>query len=128
MVNCKVELNELQTVIVLEALDLYTRLSTGQVKALLSHPAIENLNEHSHKEVERALRELKKAMFPQLKAEGDAMSLRNEQVSMEAKNAYDIMQAMKHSLAMADKKSEHSIWRFEPRSAGNQGLPVCRLQ
>lgn len=128
MVKCNLELTEQQSDIVMKALELYSRIATGQVSAILTHPAIEDLDSEAYLEAEKALGELKKAVFPYLKESGDAMSLRNEQVAIESKNAYDIMQSMKHQFALADPKGNHSVWRFEPRPAGNQQLPICRLQ
>ena len=127
MVKCILELNEQQTDIVIKALELYSRIGTGQVNAILSHPVNEQLEAEAHFEADKALFEYKKIVFPELKAPGDSMSLRNEEVVVESKNAYDIMQAMKHEVALADKKGEHSVWRFEPRIAGNLNLPACRL-
>lgn len=127
MTKCNLELNEEQTDIVLKALELYTRMGTGQVSALLTHPSFENLEEKEHFEANDALFQMKKTVFPQLKGSGDSMSLHNERVVMEAKNAYDIMQVVKHQFAIADKASEHSVWRFEPRRAGNLDFPVCKL-
>lgn len=127
MVKCNLELNAQQTELVIKALELYSRIGTGQLSALMSHPAMDTLEPDAHFDADKALFEVKRIVFPELKEAGDAMSLRNEKVGMESKNAYDIMQAMKHELAMADKKGEHSVWRFEPRIAGNQPFPLCRL-
>lgn len=128
MIKCNLELNEQQTDIVLKALELYSRIGTGQTSAILSHPAIDRVEESSFSEAEKALFQLKRAVFPDLKASGDAMSLRNEEVVVESKNAYDIMQAMKHQLALLDKNGEHSVWRFETRKAGNQEFPSCTVR
>lgn len=127
MIKCNLEFNEQQTEIVMAALELYSRIGTGQLSALLSHPAMGALEPDAHLSADKALFEFKKIVFPKLKESGDAMSLRNDNVDMDSKNAYDIMQIMKHKLAVEDKNSEHSVWRFEPREAGNQSFPHCRV-
>ena len=129
MVNLIVKMNEQQSALVLKALELYTRIGTGQLSELLWHPGMDAIHESKRSEAEEALYTLKKLAFSALKHSGDSLSIRNDDVAIESKNAYDIMQVMKHELALADnaKNSEHSVWRFEPRKAGDQPFIECKV-
>lgn len=122
MVTLTLELNEHQTDIVIKALELYARIGTGRLDAIMNHPALAQMET----DTEKTLLELKQTAFPQLQRAGDALAMRSEDVGVESKNAYDIMQTMEHQRALS-KGNRNSVWHFAPIPAGNQALPTCRL-
>lgn len=130
MKNLNITLNEQHTSVVIKALELYTRIGTGQLNELFWHPALNKIELEKLEQAMKLLHEVKQIAFPHLKEPGDCLAIRNEDVSIESKNAYDILQVIKHEWVVADNKKdmEHSIWRGEPKTAGNQPLIECKIQ
>lgn len=127
MVRLSLDVNEQQTRVLMEALELYTRLGTGDTDAVLTHPAFQEMKPARLNHAKQALYSCKLAAFPQLKEAGDALGIRSEEVDSQSREAYDILQVMKHEMVLASPNPRQSVWYHAPIRASHQPLPSCRV-
>ena len=118
----KLELSEKQAEVVLNALNLYSRLALGQVEEI--HKTLTDFGEFNPlHEVDTILSQLKDEFFPELGA-NTFYAIHSDKVSEKAKISYDILQVLRHKLAW-DKSPDggNTVNFYTPCRASEENLP-----
>lgn len=118
--DLRIALNEQQARLIIQALDLYSRLMIGQVEALdyvfremSARPPKETYGQMDLEKVRVFIAELKAVTFPQHPLNG-SFSIGNPAVHENARMMVDIQDVIEH--ALYDPEKDHSVHRakFEP--------------
>ena len=104
----KLHLNEKQVRQVLVALDLFSRISGGQ---------LQELKEISNSASEKTLAKLQKEMFPTLTGLNHSFGIAGREISEEAKVCYDIYKKMMFVF------NPVGVYAYEPYALSKEGLP-----
>lgn len=99
MAEYSVSVSKEQLALIAKALDFYTRIQLGQVSEI-TNPFVINLPDADYKNVETILKELKKAMFPNLEYK-EYYSVKSKLISESVRQSIDIYEAI--DIAIHDK-------------------------
>ena len=97
------ELNDAQAQTILEALDLYSRVGCGQVRAV-SQVVVLNWPDDRwkhHAAAEASLSAAQVSLFPELGSPHASYGIPNRQVPVEFRRAYDIYKHVQQAMAVA---------------------------
>jgi hypothetical protein len=135
--NLSIELNDRQADVMWRALELWARIGTGELTALLGHPEVSRRlvtdTGVTTENVRRSLEYLKQAVFNL--PHGAEFGIANPDIHESNRIAYDLMQALRHHLAWSragnpPKRTPEmfSIVYDEPLRISTEPLPVVREQ
>lgn len=121
------KLNTAQATELALAAELWCRIGTGDITALLYHPAIQKRlvtdEGVTTEDVRRLLLGLKHTVFGLSETEG--MSILSPEVNQGTKRMFDIMQVVRHELAV--RNHPHSLRAQTPiRQVSTDPLPTMR--
>lgn len=94
------EINHEQALVLKNALDFYSRIQMGQLEEVY-HVAVMALNKYksvSREDMDRAVRQLKKVLFPEL-MENSSHGIHSEKINDLARVAWDLQQVIRNRLA-----------------------------
>lgn len=121
------EMNGTQAAVLLEGLDLLSRLGTGQFDAI-DRVSFLMMKGENRDIKEKTIEQLQKVYFPDLDIRS-SYGIRSEKTEEASKIAYDIIQVLRHTLAW-ERNPEGGIgvdFR-EPWQASEQPLCTCEIK
>lgn len=120
MDKVRIEITKEQAKVISQACELMARLHMGQVDEIIDLQAHKRLNVIG---LHRMLKEVKQALFPELKAPNAYHSLTSKEIPDAARIAYDIHQVIRRHLAgERPKNSFPYIVYDDPLKTGNEPL------
>jgi len=106
------EITEKQAELIMKSLDLYTRLSAGQLNELKE---IGKVKPHEIK-----LRTIQKAMFPKLDGLNHSYGIHSKELPDKIREAYDIFKVMMYMF----NKNNNNVYSYKVRPISKQKLPL----
>ena len=124
------EINEKQANTILKALDLYSRLQSGQISELscpFSSPFKEKILE-SNSSIEKEIKNIKKKLFPELSL-NESYGIFSKEIPEEAKIAYDILQVVRNKIAWTKTPHGGITVDFDtPLKSSKEDFPKVKVE
>jgi len=132
-VTYELTINETHAQVLINALELYSRMGMGQLSFLMEHQDLQKrlvVGPDSHFETVRGTLEfLKKIIFPELPLNG-YYSISSPEINDANRVAYEMLQVVRHRMAwdrlQGKQPSGFSVIYDEPMKTSAQPLPTIR--